>query len=355
MRLLSFESLAWLLVASMLVVGCGPGGEQGNVGGSGSGGRGGSSGDGGSGGSGAQGGGAPLLPGDTTGLTAAGELRLDGGVVIGITSDIEPEYIPLLHITKYVNGALVGDEKLTWPITFPLEVPFLDLVAGDEVEVQIEAPNEDPMFGLPPLTQVARTTVVGGKVLLLRVPVSYSCVFSVPCNPSGLCYNGQCLGPQMPPAVLEDYSPDWAKYSYCKPKVAGAPELLLSAGFTSFVPIDDGQVVDLVAGPQGGHHVWIALRMRNLRQVSMVTLTGYAPGLHLDVGPLMYNVTFGEDPLLGRCWANYLTFPVDFAVDYKQFLGQELQIKAQVSDSDGATAEESAVVNISNTVIGQGP
>jgi hypothetical protein len=348
MRLASMSFLTLFFVAPMVIAGCGPdgaqsNGESGGAGGSGSGGAG----AGGQGGGGSSAGTNSVLPEDTTGLTVAGVINPEGGVMVGIMSDMDPSYVPLLHIVKRVNGKVTGDEELSYP-TFPFEVPFLDLVAGDAVEIQLDAPG-DPISGLPPFTQLARTTVVASKILLLRAPISSYCYS--PCDPPGTCYLGECRDLQTPPEMLEEYYKDWANYSYCKPKGAGAPELALSAGSRSFVPTSDGQVVDLVAGPQGGHHLWLALRAKNLRHHSQITLTGHLSGPDIDIFPQMSTAVFVDYPSLGLCEATNLRLIVDHDVDYQQFLGQELQIDIHIEDEDGAMADESTVVNVSNNVV----
>ena len=56
-------------------------------------------------------------------------------------------------------------------------------------------------------------------------------------------------------------------------------ELFLGTGQTDFSPLNDGQTLQLERGPQGGHHIWIAARMKNLRQSgSRTTLTAKLVG-----------------------------------------------------------------------------
>lgn len=45
---------------------------------------------------------------------------------------------------------------------------------------------------------------------------------------------------------------------------SGEAALEVGTGETHFEPLDDYQRVPLVAGPQGGHHVWLSLRAQGL-------------------------------------------------------------------------------------------
>lgn len=296
------------------------------------------------------GGGSPIDPSPTAEVAPAG-VAFSGGVVIGVTNQIDPAAIPTLHVVQRIQGAVTSDQTLH-PVEFPLELSFLDRSSGDEVEVGLDTPGNDPVYLLPPMSQLAGTSVTAGKVKLLRVAFSWPCAF-VTCDPGSTCSGGACRDAHVPPAVLEDYTPDWASYSYCKPKEPGAPELALSAGSTSFVPIHDLDTVHLVEGPQGGHHIWIALRMRHLQQTSAVTLTGHVPGLDLDVGPQMFTTFFSDNPLAEACDATYIPLQVDLALDYTLFLGQEMQIKVHVEDGEGAKADDARVVTISPDVVSQ--
>jgi len=296
------------------------------------------------------GGGSPFDPSPTAEVDPAG-VAISGGVVVGVTNQIDPAAIPSLHVVQRINGAVTSDETKQ-PVGFPLELSFLDRNSGDEVEVGLDTPGNDPVYFLPPMHQLAGTTVLAGKVKLLRVAFAWPCAFAT-CNPGDTCSGGGCRDAHVPPAALEDYTPDWASYSYCKPKEPGVAKLSLSAGSPSFVPINDLDTVHLVEGPQGGHHIWIALRMRYLQQTSTVTLTGHVASLNLDVGPLTSMTFFSDNPLVEACDATYIPLQVDLGLDYTQFLGQEMQIKAHVEDSQGATADDARVVTISPDVVYQ--
>ncbi len=50
----------------------------------------------------------------------------------------------------------------------------------------------------------------------------------------------------------------------CGDGVDGELVLVLGQGETAYAELDDGTELPLVAGPQGGHHVWIAMRAEGL-------------------------------------------------------------------------------------------
>src|SRR5262245_19352029 len=44
----------------------------------------------------------------------------------------------------------------------------------------------------------------------------------------------------------------------------GVPVVDVGTGFDLFIPIRDGDMVPLIHGPQGGYHVWGAVRAENV-------------------------------------------------------------------------------------------
>lgn len=66
------------------------------------------------------------------------------------------------------------------------------------------------------------------------------------------------------------------------------PALVLGVGESAFYPAHDGDTAALVAGAQGGHHVWLSLRAAGLepegaRMILDVTPTAPAPAAHSEV------------------------------------------------------------------------
>jgi hypothetical protein len=353
---------SWLLVCVLVLsmIACGKtedppvgatGSGAGGAGGAGVGGQGGAAGEGGAGATG--GGGA----GGAGGEGGEGGDPTKGSVIVGVSSELPVTELLDLHVILRVNGVVVEEQTYgpgnPQPIVFPLELAFSDLPDGDEVEVELAATDPYPDLEFPPVEQRAKTTIVAGQSLLLRVTLTWNCapwVYSPMCDAALTCSWGACRDPYVPPALLEPYSPAWAMYSYCKPEVAGDPVLTLGTGTLDFMPINDADVLTPNAGPQGGHHLWVALRMRNLKQTSFVTMTGYFPDLDVTVGPIAYPIGFAEIVSLGYCERLAIQFQLDSQVDIAMLLGMGMQLTVQLADDEGASAEEVKNIVLANIV-----
>ena len=62
------------------------------------------------------------------------------------------------------------------------------------------------------------------------------------------------------------FSPD-----ACKASQTQTPEVVVGKGQTFYADLTDNEVLTWEKGPQGGHHVWIALRLIGLRQAGTIT------------------------------------------------------------------------------------
>jgi len=137
----------------------------------------------------------------------------------------------------------------------------------------------------------------------------------------------------------------------CKTIAGLPPEVVVGQGQSDYLPLADLETVRVEAGPQGGHHVWVAIRMKNLlRSGSRTTLTGVAPGTGTKITP--YEVIFTFDPAEGGyCKLFGLRFQLDLdGVDYVALLGQELDVTATVVDHAGDTGQGTSRVTLSPTV-----
>ena len=69
-----------------------------------------------------------------------------------------------------------------------------------------------------------------------------------------------------------------ARPTSASPRTRAAPVVQVGTGQTDYLPVTAGQTVQMEQGPQGGHHVWIAVRQRNLKQSgSTTTITSVVP------------------------------------------------------------------------------
>lgn len=208
-----------------------------------------------------------------------------GTVVVGVTSDFAVG-ADIGSLEAKITASGQAPSTLTWTVggarqlTFPLELPFADLPDGADVGVLFSAregtsPDEHPF-----LTREVATSILEGRTLLLRAHLEWECVpsFHLPggqlapdCPPPKTCIAASCEDPLTPPEELADYRPDWAvDYADpCRPEAAGDPTLTIGEGLDSFTPLA-GPVL-LHPGPQGGYHIWLALRSTNLHQKGSVT------------------------------------------------------------------------------------
>jgi hypothetical protein len=118
----------------------------------------------------------------------------------------------------------------------------------------------------------------------------------------------------------------------CERRVGAEPVALIGTGAKAFEPFDDFAVVPLVAGEQGGHHVWIAVRSRYLRQPEVIKLTAHVPDLDLDLDPLSFAETLQRDARSGYCEIAGVVLQLDVVHDMADLYGMVLEVTAEVGD-----------------------
>ena len=210
-----------------------------------------------------------------------------GAVIVGITGDFRPgPDMARLRADMRIDGAEAGRRE--WSVSaeeglsFPTELPFSDLPDGTRVDVSLSAFEGLSELEEPFLRRDAATSVAEGRTLLLRAHLEWECVpsFHLPggalapsCPSPETCVAAACEDPYVPPGALEDYFPSWAvDYAdECRPEGAGEPEVEIGRGWESFEPLAPLGPVVLEKGSQGGFHVWLALRARNLHREGAVT------------------------------------------------------------------------------------
>jgi hypothetical protein len=304
-----------------------------------------------------------------------------GSLVVGVQSDDFGGLVEAVHIVATVDGKVASDETLTIgpangaaaPPALPKEI-VLNGAPGAKAEVVVEAlTSQAATRGTTPTTPVivrrAAALLVPNAKKLLRMQLESRCVtFSAPgntlppapaCAAPQTCSAGRCIAEEVPFDQLEDYEPGWAAAppDFCRPAKHGPPELFLGTGQTDFSPLNDGQTLQLERGPQGGHHVWIAARMKNLRQSgSRTTLTAkLVDDPTSPIAPAAYVFTFDRDEGdYCKLWG--LRFQLDsgatdLAADYKRFLGKKLEITVEVIDSTNAKATSTKTILIADKLL----
>jgi len=139
-----------------------------------------------------------------------------------------------------------------------------------------------------------------------------------------------------------------AALSGCTAPVEGEGWVALGTGEWRFEPLTDGQPVPLIAGAQGGHHVWTSLRTtgldpeRVLLAIDTEPVDGSLPAEHSQV-----RVDLSENPEEGTYdfvgWPAILSQPGCVA-------GRELNVRVTLTDRHGVSAtDECAVLPMTGT------
>jgi hypothetical protein len=248
-----------------------------------------------------------------------------------------------------VNNVIVHDETIgngvPAPITFPQEFA-VDPPDGASVDALFEI---DPGDGVPVSQRLARTQAVAARSVLQRVTISQKTC--VPCDPALTCSWGRCLDPFVDPALLEDYSADWAGYSWCKPKTPGEPSVVLGMGNAALTPLQDQDVLDVWAGDQGGHHAFLGARTQNLKQTSILIVSAQVPALGASIGPFSAVAVFSDDPSAGYCETYGFLFRFDSQIDMGLLFGNTIELTATVQDADGTSSTDTNSVVIASDII----
>jgi hypothetical protein len=284
-----------------------------------------------------------------------------GSIVVGLTSDLRVGVdIVRLHVVMEAAGATIEDEYLTTTsptemLVLPAEFPFEDLPGGTAVNISFAA------FGpadtqTPLVTRAAATQIVAGEDLLLHVVLDSRCVVgpgsSAPiCAAPQTCAAGVCVPVEVDPGTLPAYSPSWSQASDdpCKPLDGGAPVVIVGQGQDDYVPMTDGATAQVYQGPQGGHHIWVAILDKNLAQTGSITsVTGHFPDLDIDVGPFDVIFTFDVDQG-GYCELFGLRFQLDQVEPIAELLGHPLDVTVTVTDPTMAVGVGTRHVVLSQT------
>jgi hypothetical protein len=302
----------------------------------------------------------------------------DAQLVVGVQADDFGGLVESVHIVATVDGKVAHEETVAIAASNPTALPkefVLTGAAGAKAEVVVEALTSQAATrgpGGPATTPVvvrrAAAPLIPDAKKLLRVQLETRCVtFSAPgstvvaptCAAPQTCSAGRCISEDVPFDQLEEYEPTWASSppDFCRPANHGAPELILGTGQTDFAPLADGQTLQLERGPQGGHHIWIAARMRNLRQSgSRTVLTAKLvndPGS--PIMPAAYVFTFDRDEgNYCKLWG--LRFQLDsgapdLATGYKRFLGQKVEVTVEVIDSTNAKATSTKTIQLADKLL----
>jgi hypothetical protein len=278
----------------------------------------------------------------------------DGGeVVAGVTSELRAQVdIARLDARLTSGDSVLLEQELTTGLEFPLELPSGSLEDGAPVALELTA------FGAAGPALVSRraeTEAVAGRKLLLPVRLEAACAGNAApsCGEGETCIAGSCASPHVEASELGDYQPGWgATPDACKPVGGGAPEVIVGRGQADYLPMDDGDVGQVEAGPQGGFHIWVAIRVKNLTQSGSITeVLGSFLGVDAVADPYKVVFTFDQGEG-GYCKLPGLRFRLDSAEHpIEELLGKELDVTVRVTDKDGDVGEGKRRVKLSDDYI----
>jgi hypothetical protein len=288
-------------------------------------------------------------------------------VVVGVQSEQTNGALGTLHVVTTVGGMQNSDETLA-PSQLPHEVKVLPprgdvtAVIGARIEGYTQAGWTPASGAAPVVVRTAHTQFVPGREMLLRLSVQGQCLLGLPGGPPGgpvcmapqTCINGACQDDTVAARMLEPYTADWPTNApdVCRPLNAGAPVVQVGTGQTDYLPITPGQMVQMEQGPQGGHHIWIAVRQENLKQSgSTTTITSVQPTTGLAGPRTAYIFTFAPDEG-GFCKLSGLRYQLDQdGGDYRRFLGAPLDVTVTIADQTGDTGTGVAHLDVAPTLL----
>ncbi len=292
---------------------------------------------------------APLFLFFTLSACSEADPAAQGGVIVGVTTDLRVGVdITRLDLVLSDDGTVLRQESLTSDastLELPLELAAKDREAGHRIEAKLEGFTGSA--SLPIVTRSIATLVPAERTVLFRAALDSTCVVHPGqdtsfCDEGLTCIGGACVDPFVDARLLEDYAPDWAdagKGDICKPVGAGAPEVIVGKGQGDYYPAEDGEVAQIEAGPQGGHHIWVAVRQKNLaRSGSITRVSGTVLDTSEEFTP--FSVVFTYDPDEGGyCKVYGLRFQLDDQLPIEELFGKTVDVRVKISDPDGDIGE----------------
>ncbi|MDI1450211.1 hypothetical protein QHF85_39595 [Polyangium sp. 6x1] len=269
-------------------------------------------------------------------------------VVVGLTTNMAVGFdFYELERTVKVDGVVAQSERLSYgagSLRLPAELRVPTAKDGATIELSLTAKHigED----VPVVTREVGTRVLGGQSLLLPVSLDEACA-GVSCAANTTCVKGACASPFLEPSSLAAYDPAWMQSAEdaCKMASSGEPAIVVGKGQDAFAPLTEGEVVAIEQGPQGGHHVWLALRVTGLRQMgSTLKIGGVYPDLDYKLPPASSLATLRKAG--DHCELYGIRFQVDRGIEVESVRGLPLDVDLVLTDptGDAATAKTRVVI-----------
>jgi hypothetical protein len=264
------------------------------------------------------------------------------------------------EIVVKVDGLIAAKESLKpeSPATFPHETRVLAPVGKTAASVEVTVTGI--MNSATVVARRATTRFVQGKAKLGYVFLETRCnTFGLlgggdlgpTCSNAGeTCVTGKCVSDAI---ELVDYRADWSKTPPSPCGNGTTAQLELAQGQDVWSPLPEGSTVSVECGPQGGHHLWMALRMKDLSQSgTKTTFSAVVAGQTTTVPATSYNYVWSPSAT-GGCELLGVRFQLDVGgAPIDAFLGKPLDIKVEAEDRAGRKAVATKHLNISTNRTG---
>ena len=275
------------------------------------------------------------------GLSGCAGEEEDAAVAVGLSTDLAVGFeVRRVETTATLSGEVTLTESWLYTngeLRLPKELMLPPAADGESVEVSTRAFGEDGGEAL--VSRSVRTTAVAGRTLLVPLSLDEACE-GVACSSGLTCEAGACKNPYVAPDNLPEYDPGWTSSAKdaCKSGSSAETTLTIGKGQEGYSTFADGDTLPIEAGPQGGHHAWLALRVTELRQTgSQMKIEGAYPGLGVELPAVSSMVTLRKADE-GGCELYAVRFQVDYGLEVEDILGQPIEATITLTDPDGASA-----------------
>src|SRR5262245_24678821 len=203
-----------------------------------------------------------------------------------------------IHVVAKVDGQTAQDETIDVRSggSLPHETKLVAPKGKKDAPVEVTVEGFAPTFGVPRATPEANvvrlvtTRFVPDEARVIPIRLEARCLSKGPdavggvvflgptCNAPETCIAATCTSAAIDPQKLPRYGPTWEADmpDACR---ASAATLALGTGENAYAPLKDGDTVQLVEGPQCGHHIWMGVKMGGLRQFdTRTTISSVQPG-----------------------------------------------------------------------------
>jgi hypothetical protein len=298
---------------------------------------------------------------------ACGPAVGDGVLVLRVSSGFAVGEVDRISLVWTVAGEALEPSEFELGVSagklqLPAEFRLTDVGSGVDVQAVLTgyARSSDGQSESVVVRRSFRTQGVAGQTLMYLVHLDGQCGLypndaekqSGPsCNdPLETCIVGTCRSSEVPSSALLPYGAP-VKDDVCKEAGGGAPLVVVGEGQSDFLFQDDYDEAQVEAGPQGGHHIWVAVRTINLSQSGVITTVGgEVPSLNLSISPLKVIFTMEPDEG-GYCKLYGLRFQIDIdGGPIESLLGEQLKVLVTMADQDGVEASAERWVTLSETI-----